>query len=106
MNIYEIYVPTVTPEGKPIRTRQHRHWDKEVRRIAGGLTVMQPARGQWLSPDDEVFAERMIPVRIACTREQIETIADMTAAFYRQQAIMFCLISSEGYIKYYDNKNN
>lgn len=99
MSIWEILVPTVMPNGRPIRTRQHREWDNRVRRITGGLTVMPPARGQWVSPDNKLFVERMIPVRIACSREQIIQIADMTGAFYQQQAVMYYHISDEVHIR-------
>lgn len=95
MNLYEILVPTVRNSGKPIRTRHHRVWDEKVRKITGGLTVMTPAKGQWMSPEGELFAERMIPVRIMCSAEQIEQIADMTAAYYDQKAVMFYKISDE-----------
>lgn len=100
-SVWEILVPTVTRHGKPIRTRQHREWDNRVRRIAGGLTIMQPVKGQWVSTDNELFTERVIPVRIACTREQISIIADITAAFYGQEAIMYYRISDEVHIKEY-----
>ena len=104
MNVWEILVPTVIPEGRPIRTRQHREWDSRVRRIANGLTVMAPVRGQWISADNELFQERMIPVRIACTKEQIDAIADMTARFYHQRAVMYYRISDEVIIKEYHNE--
>lgn len=97
MSVWEILVPTVMPKGRPIRTRQHRVWDEKVCQITGGLTVMPPVRGQWVSSDDELFLERMIPVRIACTREQIREIAVMTIDFYDQQAVMYYRISSEVY---------
>ena len=97
MSVWEILVPTVMPDGRPIRTRQHRVWDEKVRKITGGLTVMPPVRGQWVSSDDELFLERMIPVRIACTKEQITEIAIMTIKFYDQQAVMYYRISSEVY---------
>ena len=100
--IWEILVPTVMPDGTLIRTRRHREWDTRARRVSGGLTVMQPARGQWLSPSDKLFTERMIPVRIVCTRREIDTIADMTAAFYEQEAVMYYCISHEVYIKNYE----
>lgn len=94
-------VPTVMPNGKPIKTRRHRVWDAKVRKITGGLTIMPPVRGQWVSPEDQLFQERMIPVRIACTREQIDTISDMTAKFYEQLAVMYYHVSSEVVIKHY-----
>ena len=73
--LWEILVPTVRrKDGKPIRTRYHRVWDGKVRAIAGGLTILQPAKGQWVSPSGELFSERMIPVRVACSEEQIDKI--------------------------------
>lgn len=103
MKFYEILVPTVSNEGKPYRLRYHKVWDDKVRAIAGGLTIIAPIKGQWVSIDGEVFKERMIPVRIACTKEQIEEIADITAKYYEQKAIIYYLISDEVTIKNYED---
>lgn len=101
--LYEILVPTVrNGDGKPFRLRYHRVWDEKVRAITGGLTIVAPVRGQWVSPTGEVFKERMIPVRVMATREEIEKIADLTAAYYDQKAIMYYKISEEAEIRYYD----
>lgn len=100
---WEILVPTISNEGKPYRTRYHRVWDGKVRAITGGLTVVPPVRGQWVAPNGDLFAERMIPVRIACTEEQIEAIADMTAKYYNQKAVLFYAISNNVKIKHYGN---
>lgn len=105
MILYEILVPCQTNKGKPIRTRQHREWDQRVRRITGGLTVMAPAKGHWVSPYGKVFSERMIPVRIAADVSSMREIADMTAKFYQQEAIMYYKVSDEVTILYYpENK--
>ena len=101
MILYEILVPCQTNKGKPIRTRQHREWDRRVRRITGGLTVLPPAKGQWVSPSGELFAERMIPVRIMADVSMMQQIADMTATFYEQQAVMYYKLSDEVTIKTY-----
>lgn len=98
--LWEILVPTLR-NGTPVKTRSHKEWDTRVRRISGGLTIFTPAKGEWISPSGELFAERMIPVRIMCTRDEINKIADMTAAFYKQDAIMFFLVSQETVIKTY-----
>lgn len=95
LSMWEILVPTQSNGGKPIRTRQHREWDKRVRSISGGLTVMQPVKGQWVSLEGELFAERMIPVRIMCTEEQINTIVAMSVTFYDQLAILAYKISDK-----------
>jgi len=99
--LWEILVPCVRNNGRPIRTRCHRVWDAKVREITGGLTILPPAKGQWLAPDGELFAERMIPVRIVSTEEEIEQIADMTAAFYSQLAVMYYRVSDLVRVKHY-----
>lgn len=104
LKLFEILVPTISNEGKPYHTRYHRVWDKKVREITGGLTVIPPVKGQWVSNNGNLFQERMIPVRIACTPDQIDRIADMTAKYYSQLAIMFYLISENVTIKNYQIK--
>ena len=98
--LWEIMVPTVSNDGKPYRTRYHRVWDEKVRGISGGLTIMKPAVGQWLSNDNELFKERMIPVRIACTELEIDKIIDMTMKYYDQLAVMAYVISERVIIKH------
>lgn len=101
VKMWELYVPCVRNNGRPIRTRCHREWDSRVRRISGGLTIYPPVRGQWISPaTSNLFVERMIPVRIACTREQIKKIIDMTIDFYDQEAVLCTKISEEVILKY------
>lgn len=98
---WEILVPCVRNNGRPIRTRCHRVWDAKVREITGGLTIMPPARGQWVCPDGILFAERMIPVRIMADEQDMELIADMTANYYQQKAIMYYQISNKVTVKHY-----
>lgn len=81
-------------------TRYHRVWDEKVRVITGGLTILQPAKGQWVSPDGELFQERMIPVRIVATRPQINTIIDLTMAYYDQLAVLCYRVSDEVILKH------
>lgn len=87
-SLWEILVPTVRNDGRPFRLRYHRVWDERVKAVSGGLTVVQPVRGTWISPTDEEFKERMIPVRIMCTRSEIMEIARMSKIYYEQEAIM------------------
>lgn len=99
--LFEILVPTKRNNGKPIHTRFHRVWDAKVKAISGGLTIFPPAKGLWVAPDGAEFRERMIPVRIACSENEIETIADMSAEYYEQRAIMYWLVSEKVVIKHY-----
>jgi len=105
--VWEILVPTeMERDGKlkPIKVRYHKKWDEKVKQIAGGLTILQPTKGYWVSVDGKEFFERMIPVRIVCTGEEIQTIADMTANYYNQLAVMFYKVSEVIHIKHYGAK--
>ena len=46
----------------------------------------------------------MIPVRIGCTRSQIQNIADFTATYYKQKAVIYYLVSNKVFIKHYNKK--
>jgi hypothetical protein len=104
--LWEILVPTEkrAPAGPTSNlyysTRYHRVWDAKVRELTGGLTIMQPSRGEWVSEDAKLYRERNIPVRIMCTRDQINAIVDMTLAYYDQLAIMAYRISDEVILKH------
>lgn len=104
--MWEILVPTIRNDGRPFRTRYHRVWDDKVRAIAGGLTILRPAIGQWVSPDGTLFKERMIPVRIMCTREEIEKIVDITIKYYEQEAVLAYCVSAETILKYAENPSS
>lgn len=93
--LFEILVPTIYGDTiKPIRTRHHKRWDEFVRKVSGGLTLMTPAKGQWVF-DSSLFEERVIPVRILCTDEQMDKIITFSLAHYRQKAIMYYVVSNE-----------
>lgn len=94
--LWEILVPTVRrSNGRPYRVRYHRVWDSKVREITGGLTILTPTKGQWLGPSGDLFAERMIPVRVATTEDKMLEIAHMTKKYYDQLAVMFYRISNK-----------
>jgi hypothetical protein len=97
MDLWEILVPK-TLEGDIIDISVHNIWDAKVRRITGGLTIHRSALGNWISPAGELVTERMIPVRIACTSEEIHEIGRMTKEFYQQEKVMYYKVSDEVYI--------
>lgn len=95
-SLWEILVPTVRRVGgRPYTTRYHRVWDAKVRELSGGLTIMTPAKGQWVAPDGALFIERMIPVRIVASREAIERIIEHTLTYYDQLAVLCYKLSDE-----------
>lgn len=89
-------VPCYWNNGKPVRKRHHQEWDKVVRKIAGGLTIYKPAVGQWVDDTTEdLYSERVIPVRIACTENQIKQIAQFSLRHYKQLAVMVYVVSEK-----------
>ncbi len=97
MELWEILVPTLMGDTeKPVRTKHHRQWDRYVRALSNGLTVLRAARGQWLCPkSNELIEERMIPVRVACSEKDMEKIIQFTIGHYRQKVVMAYLISNK-----------
>jgi hypothetical protein len=103
--LWEILVPTQNNLGKPYRTRYHRVWDSKVRAISGGLTILPVVKGQWLDPNGVLFAERMIPVRIIATENQIDKIIQLTLKYYQQIAVLAYKISSDVKLIYANEKS-
>lgn len=95
MLLWEILVPTQFDDTKEyISVEHHREWDRLMREVSGGLTMLRSATGQWVHLG-EVHQESVIPVRLIATREQMEEIAKFTARHYRQKVIMVYKISDE-----------
>lgn len=99
MELYEILVPTMM-NGLPVRTRHHKEWDKVVRNMTGGMTILKPAKGQWLDElsGNTLHEERVIPVRLACTYIQLHKVIEFTLKHYNQLAVMAYKVSDEVYI--------
>lgn len=94
--MWEILVPTMRNDGKPYRLRFHKVWDAKIRAVSGGLTIMSPVKGQWVSPDGTLFAERMIPVRIVCDDKLIDKIIKITMKHYQdQEAILTYKVATD-----------
>jgi hypothetical protein len=100
--LWEILVPTVRKNGKPIHARFHRVWDEQVRKISGGLTIFAPVKGDWIKEDSIIERERMIPVRFLAYPSTIESIVEMTLLYYEQDAIMAYRISDTVIMRYND----
>jgi hypothetical protein len=92
--MWEVLVPTVGNDGTPFSRRHHRRWDSFVTDLAGGMTLIKPVRGTWVDQSTSAeYTERMIPVRIICTEEQIIQICKETARMYDQLAVLASLVA-------------
>lgn len=69
--MWEILVPYTSNAGVRYEHSHHQKWDREVQKIAGkdGITIQTRSKGKWTSPKNEVFEEKMIPVRLVATEE-------------------------------------
>jgi len=106
-SLWQIFVPTQrnNPIGKKLfySTRFHRVWDSKVMEITKGLTICTPTKGQWMAGDGKLFLEKMIPVLIFCTEEEINKICDMSASYYEQKAMFFYKVTDSVQIINYKN---
>lgn len=96
--LWEILVPTSDKHNNLYDVCHHKDWDRKISYICGGLSLLDPISGRWFS--ETMFEETMIPVRIACTREELDRIIDFTMEHYKQEAIMAYKISNEVIIKH------
>ncbi|NCN51857.1 hypothetical protein GW931_02500 [archaeon] len=86
-SLWEILVPKFSNEKKEFEIKHHQKWDKQIRKISGGLTILRTAKGQWININEKLFAEETIPVRIYCCEEDIDKIMNYTLNYYDQEAI-------------------
>lgn len=105
--LWEVLVPTVRNDGRPFYLRYHKIWDEKVKAISGGLTIMKPAKGQWIDPKtNDLYEDRTIPVRFIATREQMLRIVDMTCVYYEQLAVLCYRIADEVVIRTIEEATN
>lgn len=99
--LWQIMVPCNFNDGRPVRTRHHREWDRQVRRITGGMTILPPSKGQWVDPTDgKLYADRVIPVNLIATADEMEVISEITMRHYDQLAVMFFKLSDTAIIRF------
>jgi len=103
LHLWEILVPA-TINGVKIVKHWHKKWDEFVVETTGGVTVLTKAVGQWSSNQGHILDE-LIPVRIACTVEQIDKIIDFTIKHYKQEAVMAYQVSMNVIVKHQTDVN-
>lgn len=82
-----------------IAMSHHYEWDDYVRKVAGGVTIFRSAQGEWVEPEtNRRYSERMIPVQVACSREDMLKIATFTKEHYNQKKVFFYEVSNRVFI--------
>ncbi len=95
LKMWEIMVPTHRNDGEEFSVDHHQAWDARVLRISPGMTLFKRAQGIWINAAGKRYREGMIPVQVACTREQIAAIIQLTLTHYDQEAVIAKKISDE-----------
>lgn len=100
MQLWEILVPASNNKQK-FSYNHHKEWDSFVRNISGGVTILKTGKGEWISPEGELFEDRVIQCRFSVFNlKQVEEIIDFTLKHYDQLAIMAYRISDDVIIKH------
>lgn len=95
-DMWVIFVPTTSNEGKPFRARFHRAgFDEFVKKTTGGMTIMPVAMGLWVSDEGDEYRERMIPVHILATKSQMVAICNYVKKQYDQLAVLAYKVSTD-----------
>lgn len=92
--LWEILVPSHSNEGTEYQLDHHKEWDKKVRDISGGLTILRTAKGEWSNDEGRLFFDKMIPVRIYCSEPDIDRIIGLTLSHYDQEAVLAYEVST------------
>lgn len=92
--MWEIFVPASKGDVE-FPYEHHKLFDAFVKEKAGGITILRGAKGEWISPDGELYKDRIIPCRICCSRKDIMQIMKFALKHYGQKAIMAYKISDQ-----------
>ena len=92
--LWKVLVPTHSNEGEKFDKKYHWEWDEKISQITGGVTVYTPVKGTWAS-NISLMKESLIPVEVACKRENIPEIMEATKKHYGQEAVMMYKVSDE-----------
>lgn len=98
--LWEILVPASNNKDLNFTFEHHKEWDAFVKDLTGGVTILKTAKGEWLSPTGELYIDRMIPCRIACSYEELSIIIDFTIEHYKQEAVLAYKISDDVILRY------
>lgn len=101
IGLWEILIPVSHKDGTPVTEKDHRIWWSSLEAI-GAHQFLVPAAMPWFVNEPHLVGVRMIPFRVACTREQITKVANLTATYFGQDAVLLYRVSDDVTLIRYD----
>ena len=93
--MWEIFVPASSSE-QEFAYAHHKEWDEYVKSLTGGLTIMKSAKGEWIdNSTNKLYKDKVIPVRIKCSKKTIKKIIKFTIQHYNQEAVLAYKVSDK-----------
>jgi hypothetical protein len=90
--MWEILIPAYDDK-EEFTIDHHKVFDGFVKEKAGGITILRGAKGEWISPEGELYKDKIIPCRICCSFGDIKSIMEFALEHYNQKTIMAYKIS-------------
>ena len=103
--LWEILIPKYTNNKKKYSVKHHRVWDKKVREVSGDITILKPAKCQWINPSGKMFEDEMIPARLLCSEKNMAQIVEFTMNHYNDQEAILVYVVSEDVRFIFRDKN-
>lgn len=94
MKLYEILIPIKSNDGKKFTVKHNQQFLDYVINLVGGHSVWPIIEGAW-KDNGKVYKENMRPIRITTNSETIKQIAIKAREHYRQNCIMYYLVSND-----------
>ena len=93
MQLWEILIPVFDNAPRKFPLEHHWAWDREILKLAGGITILKEVKGKWAVSDQKSIDEDMLVVRIACDIDTMRKILVFTQYHYKQVDVMAYKVS-------------
>ena len=94
MILHELLIPVKSNSGKTFSRKVNREFSDYVVSLAGGLSELPLISGQW-KDHGKIYRESMRPIRVACNKRTIQSIARKAREQFKQLSIMSYTVSND-----------
>jgi len=106
-SLWEIMIPKNIDKHTIFHVSSHRQWNKYVEELTGGMVFFSNLDRRWISSTKtSPYFDNKIPVRIFCSKEQMDKIIDFTMQHYDQKHVIAYELSNNIILKHNGNEIN